>query len=108
MIVIGRAGRGMEKAYLVKGASAILSMVPTLSSYAVQMLRAKQCCCSKFVWDDVGLFTFACEIWKIPLASRLNSGATPKSETKANPLKALRHVGQNRILGLCNLYTKQT
>ena len=52
----------MEKACLAEWAIAILSMVPTELNYSVQMLRAKQCCCSICVWDDVGLFTFACEI----------------------------------------------
>ena len=52
----------MEKACLAKWAMAILSMVPTELNYSVQMLRAKRCCCSRCVWDDVGLFTFACEI----------------------------------------------
>lgn len=62
MIVFGRAGGGMEKACLAKWAIAILSMVPTELIRSVQMLRAKQCCCSECEWDDVGLFTFACEI----------------------------------------------
>ena len=62
MIVVGRAGCGMEKACLARWAMAILSMVPTELNYTVQMLRAKQCCCSKSALDDVGLFTFACEI----------------------------------------------
>ena len=52
----------MEKACLARWAMAILSMVPTELNYTVQMLRAKQCCCSKSALDDVGLFTFACEI----------------------------------------------